>query len=348
MDQYVIQEHGAFEPQATSSDGLKDYETRQFWKEVVYTVERCTERPHDQVTKSPELENDSSSDEEPTMETQLTLKQFYQLYVKRKSQEDCWDEFHAPQRSLEWLQARKYCITASNFGAAVGHNVYESPQQLAINKIWNSFQGNAFTHYGTYHEPDAAASLATALRGPLFKTLQQCFDPSIEIFDRYEVLETGLLKWHQQPWMAVSPDGILLLHGRSLVDNSTVRKSLLIEYKCPARLRDCESHPYAKHEHNVPEYYMDQMQGIMGLFHKYPELLRTLYHCSAPQKALFVVWQPKQMHCTLVPFQEAYYTNSLEPSLRQWYFKQYLPLAFLKHQNLLIEGTGTSSGVLEL
>ena len=311
----------------------------------------------------------------------LTATEFYERFVKR-TPEACLAELMAPQRSLAWLAARKHAITASNFGAASGNNKYESPAQLVISKLWNTFQGNEATRYGTFHEPDARASLEAALAGPLRPTLVDQYikaikrragsaggsaagsagakTPEAPLVDaelQYSLFETGLLKHSEQPWMAVSPDGILRLTTESHAAAGVAPVWLLVEYKCPARLRDSEDHPYKKEPYNVPSYYMDQMQGIMGLFNKFPELQDTGFvsaggpggapagpgSIDGPLSALFVVWQPQQFHVTLVPFQKDYYTGSLEPALSVWYFERYLPLATLQYNGQLVPGTDTAS-----
>ena len=153
----------------------------------------------------------------------------------------------------------------------------------------------------------------------------------------YTLKTYGLLKSHEMPWAAVSPDGILELIGPQ------GPKHILIEYKCPARLRDTDSHPYAKHPHNVPCYYMDQIQGIMGYINKFPYLVG----CTKIEGALFVVWQPHQLHITKVPYEPKYYAD-LESKLEEFYFQTYLPFAVLKYNGLLKENSLDSGSTLIL
>lgn len=47
--------------------------------------------------------------------------QIYETHVNR-TMDQCLVEMSAPQRSPMWLAARECCITASQFGAAVGHH----------------------------------------------------------------------------------------------------------------------------------------------------------------------------------------------------------------------------------
>lgn len=312
-------------PSSVPSNAMQDYETRTFINVV------CTPESTIRVSEPDPVSDDSDSDSEP--EVVYTSESFYNACVRR-TPEECASEAAAPQRSLTWLEARKHCITASNFGAAAGHNKYMSPKALVLDKLWNVFKGNAFTAYGTFHEPDASKTLESLLSTSLSQTLKDIYAKSGGVLESYELLEVGLLKHADEPWMAVSPDGLLQLKG------TTGNTWVLVEYKCPARLRHTEGHPYSSSEHCVPDYYMDQMQGIMGLLNTKLEK-----PCSA---SLFVVWQPLQVHVTLIPYKSEYYEKSLYPALRNWFFSMYLPLAVLKANGQLVPGTDTGASVLVL
>ena len=354
---------------------MEDFETRTF-EDVVYTREifigtKSNAEPgsepnaelNAETSAEPNLEpgvepgaghNETKCDaDEITNETELlevikeiSIEDFYLTMVSRTA-EQCDLELAAPQRSAEWLEARRHCITASNFGAAAGNNKYMSKKALVIDKLWATFKGNAYTAYGTFHENDARDSFTRALNGDLMPTLEDMYYKKFnsKLID-FNLFETGLLKSHEQPWMAVSPDGLLRLNGPN------GHLWILVEYKCPARLRDTDGHPYANYKNNIPEYYMDQIQGIMGLFNKKPDLFsmaeKTAGLCASSKPAIdhtmFVIWQPHQIHVTLLPFDHKYYSTSLEPSLESWYFTKYLPLAVLKYNNCLIHGTDTSCG----
>ncbi len=284
-----------------------------------------------------------SATESSDDETEMTIELFYDTFVKRTA-EQCLLEFQAPQRSAAWLDARRHAITASSFGAASGNNKYSSPKACAIDKLWSTFKGNAMTEYGTYHETDARDSFVFQLNSTLKPTLLDLYGGP---YDSFELHECGLIKHHDQPWMAVSPDGLLELKG------SKGSVWAVVEYKCPARLRHSTGHPYCTSPHNVPIYYMDQVQGIMGLLNKYPDLLSYVSKTSVsrpegPKACFFVVWQPLQVHVTRLPFDREYYTKTLEPALEDWFFKRYLPLAVLKHNGALVDGTDTAASCIEL
>lgn len=313
-------------------------------QDVVYTEEKF-DRPDSNDTQ--EDSNYSSDnilkDNQKDLRPEKTSEMFFLKFVDR-TYDQCIAESKAAQRSKIWHDARRFCITASSFGSAVGHNPYCSPNNAILEKIWASFQGSENTRYGTFHEKDAQESLLGALKKTSW------------LSDLYEghtshcFLEVGLLKSFKQPWMAVSPDGLLIVNGPK------GPKIYLIEFKCPASQRDSVLHPYRKYAHNVPEYYMDQLQGIMGLLNKYPELVKDallnsecqeVFECLGPklndttfsiEESLFVVWQPKQIYVTRIPFDLKYYSIDLEPKLKAWHDK-FVYFSTLKYNGRLVKNS---------
>lgn len=234
-------------------------------------------------------------------EASLGVREYFARFVAR-SDEACASEAAAPQRSVEWKEARKFALTGSDFGSASGSNPFCSPQELVSKKLWNSFSGNDATKWGSTCEPLAGdAFLAWA---------QATLDPEVKLHS------FGLLKWSKTPWLAVSPDGVL-----EWTDKGT-KVFDLVEFKCPTRI-STEGHPYAKYPHDTPPYYRDQMLGIWGLANENggividgePRMLRD---------AWFVVWQPTTLWITLKSFTITEWTD-LRAQLRKWYFGRFLP-----------------------
>ena len=252
--------------------------------------------------------SDEDSDSEDSI-IALNPSEFYEKFVKLdKETRDL--QANAAQRSELWLNSRKYCITASSFGTVSGNNPYQTPEQFLKEKLWGTFQGNEATRFGTFHEPDAEASFLQWVRNS----------------ENSAYLETkGLLKSVECPWIGVSPDGFL--HR----ENGTID---LVEYKCPAFKRDTNEHPYKKYTYNVPTYYMDQIQGIMGYLNSNAT---ELLDCKFMRQAWFVVWQEKRTFVTKVPFDLEYYENSLFPKLRDFYFSKMLPALTHMHNGDLDE-----------
>lgn len=264
------------------------------------------------VTLSPTVPDEEEDTVEDTIEIvqhdPISPTEFYDRFVK-KTAEQLKQEQEAEQRSKEWLQAREVCLTASNFGTAAGRNPYSTPENLVREKLWNTFTGNAATEYGSLHEDDARIS---------FETWFKQFEPESTLISK------NLLRSIDCPWLGVSPDNILV-HEDGTLD--------LVEYKCPAFRKYTIEHPYNKYKYNVPEYYYDQMQGIMGYLNNDLKILGSKLTC-----AWFVVWQPKQTFITKIPFDQNYWTTSLYPKLHDWYFGLYLPALTHKYNGELDHG----------
>jgi hypothetical protein len=131
--------------------------------------------------------------------------------------------------------------------------------------------------------------------------------------------------------MAVSPDGLVKYKkdGMEVID--------LVEFKCPAYLRNTAGHPYAKYPQNTPPHYRAQTQGIMGYLNEHSSY--TINKCW------FVIWQPHQSWVTLQDFNpEEYYV--LQEKLKKWYFEKLLPALTHKYNGLLLLGETLPQEVL--
>lgn len=198
----------------------------------------------------------------------------------------------APQKSEEWLKARSHRLTASNFGAAVGHNKYEYPADMCNQKLCNTFQGNAMTAWGNDHEDDGRTVYMVHLKARYRDHSRSNGWPDSMI----RVKETGLIVIEEYPFIGVSPDGIVTIGW----------EKGLLEIKCPYSKR-----PYPE----IPHYYYDQIQGLMGFL--------NLPWCD------FVVWTPTWTYITRYPFDKPYFENVLKPGLIDWFVNLYLPRYFL-------------------
>ena len=254
-----------------------------------------------------------------SVETRLKPSQFYEKFVAR-TEKECLEELNAPQRSEEWLNARKLCITASQFGAAVGLSPYQTPDALVIDKVWNEFQGNAATAWGNEHEIHAKESFCAWFKGYL------------KAEEDFEFVEENLIKFSAEPWMAVSPDGLVTYKrgGKLFVD--------LVEFKCPAYLRNTLIHPYAKYPQNTPPHYRAQTQGIMGYLNEHHPQWKI-------GKCWFVVWQPHQSWITEQAFDLKEY-SAFKETLKSWYFSKLLPVLTHKHNGLLVKGESSPQEIL--
>lgn len=228
----------------------------------------------------------------------LSMDSFIEHFVKR-SREKCLEEGTYPQRSDGWHQARAFCITASQFGAAVGHNKYLSRPKLLQSKVHPHLHPvcSSFAEWGVEHEVHAEEA---------FKAfLEKQGSP-------FYIDHPNLLKHEDAPWVACSPDGVLTRreNGQEIIE--------LIEYKAPAYYRNHTGHPYAKDPYNVPKQYMDQIQGTMWLMRNYDVIQKGRF----VERCWFVVWQPHALYITHVPYLERY-ANSLMSHVRDFFMNDF-------------------------
>ena len=243
------------------------------------------------------------------------------------------------QRTEDWHRERRKRLTASNFGTAVQHSANETPNALLKKMVWPELRrfGGPACQYGTEHEDDAESMYL------MDRAIARDEDPSLpEVTMRH----TGLVVSQAHPWLAASPDGIILEDGKPVG---------IFEAKCPfgasyaqamcggprlfysnrdyktvpadrpfPKLRTGKKHKTLFHE-NVPSQYYDQVIGqcaILGL-----------------PFADFVVWTRTATQITRVPFCRDYWENELFPALRDFYFNKYLPTMRLREEGELVHGT---------
>lgn len=206
-----------------------------------------------------------------------------------------------PQGSQAWLDARKNRLTASNFGAAIGMNKYQSPNGLLKNMLWNTFKGNVATRWGSDHEDVA--------RDAYIAQIQSEIQAGTSPYTSIRVEETGLFVNPSRPWLGSSPDGVVHV---TTTDGKSHR--FLLEIKCPFKK--------SFYEPAVPVYYNCQIQGVMANM--------DLPYCD------FVVWTPTGMQITRVDFDDDFWNTTLFPKLETFYFDRYLQ-AFVDKTNGVLE-----------
>ena len=239
-----------------------------------------------------------------------------------------------PQRSDEWKTARKYRLTASNFGTAAGHNKYTSPDAYLKELVWpelNPFLGNEATRWGTFME-ELACSEYTVFRQREWRdayttTLRRGELLPFGITEMpFKVEHAGLIVNPAAPWLGVSPDG--LVHTKDPDTGEDVMG--LLEIKAPwTQTIYAEQDKYADVlfpgiPAGIPPQYYDQIQGVMAL--------------AGLPWADFCVWTPSQIHVRRYTFDEAYWRDTLLPRLEAFYFERYIPAVQLKEAGKLKPG----------
>lgn len=234
---------------------------------------------------------------------EMTPDALYKAVVAR-TEDECSKEAQHPQRSDGWFQARKYAVTASQFGAAASHSKFQSSNKLLEAKVYpkkNPFTGSVFTQWGVDHEAHAEEAFKHSFLDGRATSL-------------YNIDHPKMCKHSSAPWLSFSPDGIL---RRKDGDKDVIE---LIEYKAPAYSRDKQGHPYHSDAYKIPKQYMDQMQGSMWLMRNLPVYPRS----ALVDRAWFVCWQPHAVHVTHVPYCPEY-ANKLIEVVKTFYFDRFLP-----------------------
>lgn len=205
-------------------------------------------------------------------------------------------------------------LTASNFGTAVGHNKYSSPNALIEDMLWGTVVSNEAMAYGSKMEPVACRVFELAMK---FITGG---DSSVEhrglmlacptLFDESTNTYEG--------WAGTSPDGIV--NWRSGAPRS------LLEIKCPSvnkRTFYSERSGADIAKFKIPHYYYDQIMGICGL--------------QQLGDAFFVVHLPDRTQILRFAFNEPYW-KELFVGMRAFWFDKYLPAALACARGQLVRG----------
>jgi putative phage-type endonuclease len=208
---------------------------------------------------------------------------------------------HNPQGSEEWYEIRKGRINASEFGSAVGHSIFKTPNEVALNI--SQLKPYEFTDYslkimehGTKTEPEA----------------REWYTKKYNV----EVIEIGsaIPKWC--PYIASSLDGEVVGESRS------------IEIKCPMKMYKPINNYLEKlsrgwkpsryyHEHIWNTHY-DQMIGGMAITEK--QCCDYVVYCT-PENVKFTY---------SVEFNERYWNEELYPKLIDFYNNKLKPLINFK------------------
>ncbi len=210
----------------------------------------------------------------------------------------------APQRTEEWLAARKDVLTASNFGKAAGISNFckteEDYARLAdeITRVRRPARPNAAMKHGTDTEDEAREQYRKA-RG------------------YNKIIEVGLVKSHGDSTLGCSVDGIITDEGLTGFG--------IVEIKCPKNkmyaplLKFAEKvrtsgygAAYDRYYNHIWAEHRAQMQGQMAItgasWCDY-----YVYHKATGESFL-----------ERLPFDERYWLNYLLPKLRDFQYQHLL------------------------
>ena len=151
-----------------------------------------------------------------------------EMYERRKAQLSKLKKIELPeQRSPEWYEMRKDKLTASSLASAIGHDHFQSRDELLLSKIEDKpYEANPITEWGVKYEDVAIAFY--------------------EELNNIKILDFGMIPHPTFAAFGASPDGICDDTGN---DEYVGR---MVEIKCP---------PKRKFTKTVPPHYLMQVQG---------------------------------------------------------------------------------------
>ena len=151
-----------------------------------------------------------------------------EMYDRRKGQLSKLKKIELPeQRSPEWYEMRKDKLTASSLASAIGHDHFQSRDELLLSKIEDKpYEANPITEWGVKYE-----DVAIAFYEELYNV---------------KILDFGMIPHPTFAAFGASPDGICDGTGN---DEYVGR---MVEIKCP---------PKRKFTKTVPPHYLMQVQG---------------------------------------------------------------------------------------
>lgn len=213
-------------------------------------------------------------------------------------------------------------LTASNFGSAVGHNKYSSPDDLVRDMLWGTVVSNEAMAYGSKMEPVAcrvfelAMMFITGGRSSVEHRGLMLACPAL-----YDEDEAG---GTYEGWAGTSPDGIVNFDSQEEGDESRLPSRSLLEIKCPSvNRRTFYSERRDNARFKIPHYYYDQIMGICGL--------------QQLDDAFFVVHLPDRTQIMRYLFDRDYWAE-LSAGLRSFWFENYLPAAVHCARGELVRG----------
>lgn len=250
------------------------------------------------------------------------------------------------QGTPEWLRSRHGRLTASNFGAAAGHQGKAKMKELLKHMVWPETAGltgfvRRLAQYGTDHE-DIARSIYVADR--VSGANPRYADTNFRIFER------GLLVSLTHGWLGASPDFVIEeavgsrlppvsppanvhhLHDPYVIEHpeghfyylqsrpaeaspppdGTAIVQGCGEIKCPAaKVKVFYSEKPEHATYGFPVFYFDQIQGAMAI-NSWP-------WCDV------VIFTPERTQVTRFLRDEQYWSRELFPKLKTFYFQMFLP-----------------------
>ena len=201
-----------------------------------------------------------------------------------------------------WLAERRKRITGSTVGRLAKRRPSTKVANAVKQHLYTAFRGCAATRWGHLQEPRAQQ-----------KYLQHSSRHSPGV----QVNASGLVVSTSHPWLAASPDGLVV---DPIEDNSEG----VVEYKNPYNARNMTI-PEAVEK--VKDFCLSrQDDGTLSLkmAHAYYYQVQATMFCTQRKWCDFVVNTTKDLHIQRIRFNEQFWTQTI-PKLKKFYFDALLP-----------------------
>jgi hypothetical protein len=253
-----------------------------------------------------------------------------------------------PQKSAEWLNARKARITGSVAATSVGlGSKKERMLCKARDMVYKKFKSNPLMDWGVENESNGAFSYIQDLREIINETYKQqrkeqesrkqpfksfkfrgfeipVLDP--DALPTVILAPFGLVLDPYNHWRGISPDGVIVVNGIPIG---------CLEIKCPWG-------DYYKKDHaiyvNIPKYY-------------YPQLQAELYTCNLIFPTVtwidFVVWSPQHFTVDTFVFDSPFFFGWYAKREMRFYFEAFLPILAEKVRKDFVTKLETMTSTIE-
>ncbi len=254
---------------------------------------------------------DETSDDIPLEHLEQLKNGFYQTKVRvtPENAQEIERKTINQAENEDWINERRKRITASNVGAIAKMRASTQRSKKVKQLLYNSFKGNAATHYGISNEDDTREKYITYMKqhGHSNLSVEKC----------------GLFVSTENPWLAGTPDG--LVH-----DPDSTQPLGLLEIKNPYSVREMMISEAVE----KPSFYLEKKEDNIYKLkprHNYYYQVQCQLYCANRLWCDFVINTEKDMHVERI-HRDPSWGNSNIDKLKIFYFSSLLPeLACPRH-----------------
>lgn len=197
--------------------------------------------------------------------------------------------------SLEWIEARRERLTASNFGLICNRRETSSCAPVINKLLYKNNVDCAATRYGNKNEPLALAE--------------------IEKQTGLEITKCGLFVDRNLQYLAASPDGLIGNDG-------------IIEVKCPSTGSSLTPEEVIEQKKGVVGKMWNKSQDgtlIIKPRHSYHFQVQGQLHVTKRDFCLFCIWTPLGIKIQRIMRDNNFWKKEMEPKLQKFYMECLLP-----------------------